>query len=56
MRACRAWIPLAAVALMPLTGGLCPLHALAMQELYDKAKAEGALSIYGRGPVRLYER
>ena len=30
-------------------------HAESFDQLYAKAKAEGALNIYGGGPVRLYE-
>ena len=32
-----------------------PLCAETLDELYAKAKPEGALSIYGGGPARLYE-
>ncbi len=32
-----------------------PLQAESLDALYAKAKAEGALSIYGGGPARLYE-
>jgi ABC-type Fe3+ transport system substrate-binding protein len=45
-------VPLAA-ALAALQAGAA--HADSLDELYAKAKAEGALSIYGGGPARLYE-
>jgi len=32
-----------------------PLHAETLDDLYAKAKRDGALSIYGGGPARLYE-
>ena len=32
-----------------------PLRAETLEEIYAKAKGEGALSIYGGGPARLYE-
>jgi ABC-type Fe3+ transport system substrate-binding protein len=32
-----------------------PMHGETLDEIYAKAKAEGALSIYGGGPARLYE-
>jgi ABC-type Fe3+ transport system substrate-binding protein len=32
-----------------------PLYAESLDDLYAKAKQEGALSIYGGGPARLYE-
>ena len=32
-----------------------PLHAETLDEIYARAKSEGALSIYGGGPARLYE-
>jgi len=33
----------------------CPVHAESLDELYAKAKSEGALTIYGGGPSRIYE-
>ena len=43
--------PLAAVLAL-LTS---PMHAETLDEIYAKAKNEGALTIYGGGPARLYE-
>ena len=43
--------PLAAVLLLLAA----PMHAETLDRLYEKAKAEGALAIYGGGPARLYE-
>ncbi len=45
-----SFIALSLAALMPGT-----LSAQTMQELYDKAKQEGQLVIYGGGPTSLYE-
>jgi ABC-type Fe3+ transport system substrate-binding protein len=45
----------AAMAAVPLVFSALPLCAETLDELYAKAKAEGALSIYGGGPARLYE-
>src|SRR5215813_10241605 len=33
----------------------CTLSAQPVQDLYDKAKQEGALVLYGGGPTSLYE-
>jgi len=44
--------PLAAVLVALLN---LPMHAESLDDIYAKAKAEGALSIYGGGPARLYE-
>lgn len=41
--------PLAAVLVL-LTG---PMHAETLDEIYAKAKNEGALTIYGGGPAAL---
>jgi ABC-type Fe3+ transport system substrate-binding protein len=44
--------PLAlALVVLPLS----PVHAESLDELHARAKAEGALTIYGGGPARLYE-
>ena len=32
-----------------------PTQAESLDDIYAKAKTEGALSIYGGGPARLYE-
>src|SRR3954468_15027337 len=44
---------LLAAALFSLS--MSPLRAETLDEIYAKAKGEGALSIYGGGPARLYE-
>ena len=44
---------LLAAALFGLSAS--PLHAETLDEIYARAKSEGALSIYGGGPARLYE-
>jgi extracellular solute-binding protein len=46
----------AALLAAVLSGSLAsPLRAETLEEIYAKAKGEGALSIYGGGPARLYE-
>src|SRR3954449_12989365 len=46
----------AALLAAALSGLLAsPLRAETLEEIYAKAKGEGALSIYGGGPARLYE-
>jgi ABC-type Fe3+ transport system substrate-binding protein len=48
--------PLAlALAITQLALSVSPLRAETLDDLYAKAKGEGALSIYGGGPARLYE-
>ena len=42
-----------AAALAPIVA--VPLHAETLDELYAKARPDGALHIYGGGPARLYE-
>jgi ABC-type Fe3+ transport system substrate-binding protein len=44
-----------ALAMTQLTLSPLPLRAETLDDLYAKAKGEGALSIYGGGPARLYE-
>src|SRR5713226_1006161 len=46
---------LAPLALALVVALQSPMHAETLDELYTKAKAEGALAIYGGGPARLYE-
>ena len=46
----------AALLAAALSGLLAsPLRAETLEEIHAKAKGEGALSIYGGGPARLYE-
>ena len=45
----------ASLALALTASAAAPLYAETLEEIYAKAKAEGALSIYGGGPARLYE-
>ena len=45
----------APLALALIASAAAPLYAETLEEIYAKAKAEGALSIYGGGPARLYE-
>src|SRR4051794_26783629 len=47
------FVALLAAALSDLLAS--PLRAETLEEIYAKAKGEGALSIYGGGPARLYE-
>jgi hypothetical protein len=47
------FVALLAAALSGLLAS--PLRAETLEEIYAKAKGEGALSIYGGGPARLYE-
>ena len=44
-----------ALAMTQLTLSALSLRAETLDDLYAKAKGEGALSIYGGGPARLYE-
>jgi ABC-type Fe3+ transport system substrate-binding protein len=45
----------APLALALTTLVISSMHAETLDDLYAKAKAEGALNIYGGGPARLYE-
>src|SRR5712691_1391404 len=45
----------APLALALTTLVMSSMHAETLDQLYAKAKAEGALNIYGGGPARLYE-
>ena len=54
-RACAGIIARAAVVGLALAALAVPAAAQTMAELYDKAKQEGELVIYGGGPTSLYE-
>jgi len=54
-RACAGVTARAAVAALALCIFAVPAAAQTMAELYDKAKQEGELVIYGGGPTSLYE-